>query len=188
MKTLSNFINESLNKSLISNKTKNKIKNIITKILSPFSKTYDLPYICIHNGNCFAPGFSIKENNDDINKFINKCVDYLKDNYYDKITKEKKEELKLDELNGDTKDAFIFELADCDDDEAAEIYAKVVNFFIKEAKTLPNIYGPKQLRHDNYESDAYVDNYSVELDIHSENMDGYIYPSIELVTHTSIKK
>ena len=70
----------------------------------------------------------------------------------------------------------------------AQSYQKALDGFIKEAKTLPNIYGPKQLRHDNYESDAYVDNYSVELDIHSENMDGYIYPSIELVTHTSIKK
>lgn len=184
MKTLKDTINE----ALISEKTKNKIKNLITKILNPFSKTYNLPYICIHNGNCFAPGYSIKENNNDINNLIDKCIKFLKDNYKDKITKEEEEEFIPGE-NSDIIDGFIFELANCEDNEAAEIYTKLSDYFMKEAKSLSG-YGNKQLYHDNFKKDAYIDNYSVELEIKDDNNEfkHYIYPSIELITHNSIKK
>ena len=60
---------------------------------------------------------------------------------------------------------------------------------MKEAKSLSG-YGNKQLYHDNFKKDAYIDNYSVELEIKDDNNEfkHYIYPSIELITHNSIKK
>jgi len=186
MKTLKDTINE----ALISEKIKNKIKNITNKILHPFSKTYDLPYIAIHNGRCYAPGASVTYIDENIDKLINDIEKYLTNKYKDQITKQKQERFNIHDNKSNTSDIDIYEFANCEQEEISNIYTDISDKFIEYTKKLDNSYGKKQIYHENWKKDAYIDQISVELEIgdKTDNKTFYTYPSIYLVTHESIIK
>ena len=186
MKDLNNYINE----ALISEKIKNKLKNITNKILHPFSQTYDLPYIAIHNGRCYAPGTSVTYTDENIDKLINDIEKYLTNKYQDQITNQKQEKFNIHDDKTNMSDIDIYEFADCELEEIANIYTDISDKFIEFAKKLDNSYGKKPIYHENWKKDAYIDNISVELEIgeKTDNKTFYIYPSVELVTYKSIIK
>ena len=181
MKQLNEYINESL--------SLNKWKNIVNKVLHPFSKTYELPYIFIENGNCFAPHNSVNYSISEINDPLIKCQKYIAKNYWRMITK--KSIKKEDDINK----GIVYEFGESDDNKALEIFKDLVDKLSTDFKPLYDLNKDNikmlRIRHDNYSSpdNAYVNEFTFEFELrdkHGEFMN-YLYPGIMLVTHSNIK-
>ena len=181
MKNLQEYINESI--------SLNKWKNIVNKVLHPFSKTYELPYIFIENGNCFAPHNSIDYSIPEINDPLIKCQKYIDKNYGHMITKKSRKTV------DDIDKGIIYEFGESDDNKVLEIFKDLVDKLSIDFKPLYDLNKDNvkmlRIRHNNYSSpdNGYVNEFTYEFELRDENGEfmNYLYPGIMLVTHNNIE-
>ena len=180
MKNLKNYIIES--------KITNKLRNLMNKVLHPFSQTYNLPYIAIVNGNCYAPYTgTVNYEVGEVNDVLVKCNDFLNKNYGHIITK------KYRKITDDIDEGIVYELENTENVEVEKIFKDLTNELSKQFEYLykSKKYNNLKVKLDNYMSPdgAYVNSYTFEIELLDENGEflDYIYPGAILVTHDQIK-